>query len=86
MSITAGIDVGSTYTKAILINQERQILGREIMPTGFKLSEVAMQVFECCLSQAGLTRDDVDFRAHCPHGRPVLLRISVAEIARRFGR
>jgi DNA mismatch repair protein MutL len=30
--------------------------------------------------------DGIDFRAHCPHGRPVLLRISVAEIARRFGR
>jgi DNA mismatch repair protein MutL len=30
--------------------------------------------------------DVVDFRAHCPHGRPVLLRIPVAEIARRFGR
>ena len=30
--------------------------------------------------------DGVDFRAHCPHGRPVLLRISIAEIARRFGR
>lgn len=30
--------------------------------------------------------DEVDFNAHCPHGRPVLLRISVAEIARRFGR
>jgi len=30
--------------------------------------------------------DAVDYRAHCPHGRPVLLRISVAEIARRFGR
>jgi DNA mismatch repair protein MutL len=30
--------------------------------------------------------DGVDFRAHCPHGRPVLLRIPVAEIARRFGR
>jgi DNA mismatch repair protein MutL len=30
--------------------------------------------------------DDVDYKAHCPHGRPVLLRISVAEIARRFGR
>jgi len=33
---------------------------------------------------AGL--DGVDFKAHCPHGRPVLLRISLAEIARRFGR
>ncbi|ACY15719.1 DNA mismatch repair endonuclease MutL [Haliangium ochraceum] len=30
--------------------------------------------------------DEVDFKAHCPHGRPVLLRISVDEIARRFGR
>lgn len=30
--------------------------------------------------------DDVDFRAHCPHGRPVLLRMSIDEIARRFGR
>jgi DNA mismatch repair protein MutL len=30
--------------------------------------------------------DGVDYRAHCPHGRPVLLRISIAEIARRFGR
>jgi len=30
--------------------------------------------------------DGVDFKAHCPHGRPVLLRISVNEIARRFGR
>ncbi|WP_428264253.1 DNA mismatch repair endonuclease MutL [Haliangium sp.] len=30
--------------------------------------------------------DGVDFKAHCPHGRPVLLRISVDEIARRFGR
>ena len=30
--------------------------------------------------------DGVDFRAHCPHGRPVLLRLGVGEIARRFGR
>jgi len=30
--------------------------------------------------------DNVDFRGAAPHGRPVLLRIGVAEIARRFGR
>ncbi len=30
--------------------------------------------------------DETPRRTHCPHGRPVLLRISVAEIARRFGR
>ncbi len=32
------------------------------------------------------TMDQVDYRAHCPHGRPVLLRISIPELARRFGR
>ena len=30
--------------------------------------------------------DGVDFRGVAPHGRPVLLRIGVDEIARRFGR
>jgi DNA mismatch repair protein MutL len=30
--------------------------------------------------------DGIDYRAHCPHGRPVLLRMSLGEIERRFGR
>ena len=30
--------------------------------------------------------DEVDLRSHCPHGRPVLLRMSLPEIERRFGR
>ncbi len=30
--------------------------------------------------------DKVDFRGEAPHGRPVLLRIGIAEIAKRFGR
>jgi DNA mismatch repair protein MutL len=30
--------------------------------------------------------DEVDLRSHCPHGRPVMLRMPLAEIERRFGR
>jgi len=30
--------------------------------------------------------DAVDLRSHCPHGRPVLLRMSLTELERRFGR
>jgi DNA mismatch repair protein MutL len=30
--------------------------------------------------------DAVDLRSHCPHGRPILLRLPLAEIERRFGR
>lgn len=32
------------------------------------------------------TMDGADFSSHGPHGRPVLLRLPLAEIARRFGR
>jgi len=30
--------------------------------------------------------DSVDLRSHCPHGRPVLLRMPMAEIEQRLGR
>jgi DNA mismatch repair protein MutL len=30
--------------------------------------------------------DEVDLRSHCPHGRPVLLRMPVSEIEQRLGR
>jgi DNA mismatch repair protein MutL len=30
--------------------------------------------------------DAVDLHSHCPHGRPVLLRMSIAEIEQRLGR
>jgi DNA mismatch repair protein MutL len=30
--------------------------------------------------------DASDFRSHCPHGRPVLVRLSIPELERRFGR
>jgi DNA mismatch repair protein MutL len=30
--------------------------------------------------------DASDFRSHCPHGRPVLVRFAISELERRFGR
>ena len=41
MKITAGIDVGSSYTKAVLTNERGEILAREMNPTGFRLGAVA---------------------------------------------
>jgi DNA mismatch repair protein MutL len=30
--------------------------------------------------------ENTPFSAHCPHGRPTVIRISVKEMERRFGR
>jgi len=61
MTVTAGIDVGSTYTKAVLTNEDGRILGRALNPTGFKLSKVAMDTYQTCLSEAGIKQGDVEY-------------------------
>lgn len=58
MIITAGIDVGSTYTKGILLAEDGSLLARKTRPTGFRLAEVAEQVFDECLAEARASRAD----------------------------
>ena len=61
MSYTAGIDVGSTYTKAVLINGDREIVGRAMQPTGFRLTEVAVQTYQQAVREAGLGEKDCQY-------------------------
>ncbi len=61
MTITAGIDVGSTYTKAVLMNQKHEVIAKTMQKTGFKLGEVSRAVFEECLSQIGIGERDVAY-------------------------
>lgn len=61
MSVTAGIDVGSRYTKAVLFDSEQRALARAVRPTGFRLAEIAQQTFDDCLASAGLDRADVRY-------------------------
>ncbi|MBL4771224.1 MAG: 2-hydroxyglutaryl-CoA dehydratase, partial [Planctomycetes bacterium] len=61
MSITIGVDVGSTYTKAIVLDGNNEILGRCMNPTGFKLTKVSNKTVDEALSQAGLKRQDVAY-------------------------
>jgi predicted CoA-substrate-specific enzyme activase len=61
MTITAGIDVGSTYTKVVLLDGEGHMVGRDYSPTGFKLDKVSERTFTRCIAQAGLQRSDIDY-------------------------
>ncbi len=46
MVLTVGIDVGSTYTKAIMLDGDDNIVTKVMRQTGFKLSEVSRQCFD----------------------------------------
>ncbi len=69
MTITAGLDIGSTYAKAVLLSEDGEILGRAMKPTGFKLAEVSRTVFESCLEEAGIAEDDVEYVVSTGIGR-----------------
>jgi predicted CoA-substrate-specific enzyme activase len=69
MNITAGIDVGSTYTKVVLADPNGAILGKTMNPTGFKLTEVARKTFEQCLDIAGKSADDINYVVATGMGR-----------------
>jgi predicted CoA-substrate-specific enzyme activase len=69
MIVTAGIDVGSTYTKAAVMAADGVLLGTAMIPTGFRLEAAAEDVFERALHAAGLARDDVAYVIGTGHGR-----------------
>ncbi len=67
--VTAGIDVGSTYTKTVLMDQDLRILGRDLRPTGFRLDEAARESFRAALAGAGLMESEVAYIASTGYGR-----------------
>lgn len=55
----AGIDIGSTAAKAVLLNEERnKILARSLMPSGWNSKETAEEILTWLLS-LGYSRDEL---------------------------
>lgn len=69
MRLTAGIDVGSTYTKAVIVDEEYGTVGRAIGRTGFRLAEVARRTFEAALADARVAEADVAYVMSTGYGR-----------------
>jgi len=61
MTVTAGIDVGSTYTKVVIQGDAGAVLSKTASPTGFRLKEIAIETFDRALGEAGMERDDVSY-------------------------
>ena len=69
MSCTAGIDVGSTYTKAVVADDDGRVLGLGMVPTGFRLDAAAEAALAAAAAQAGIARTDLAYLATTGYGR-----------------
>ncbi len=68
-TIVTGIDVGSTYTKAIIFNENNQILGKGMTNTSFKLAEAAQRAYQIAREQAGVQENEVAYTVATGFGR-----------------
>jgi predicted CoA-substrate-specific enzyme activase len=68
MTIAAGIDVGGSYTKVVLLDDE-QIIGRAILRTGYKPGVAAEQCLGNALTDAGIDRGRLDYVVATGFGR-----------------
>lgn len=67
--LAAGVDVGSTYTKAVLLDETGRTAGRAILKTGFKLADAARRVYDAALVDAGAGEDEVGYVVATGYGR-----------------
>jgi predicted CoA-substrate-specific enzyme activase len=65
VTLTGGIDVGSTYTKAAIADEEGRVVARAALPTGFNFELAA----DRALAEAGFPRDELDYVAATGYGR-----------------
>ena len=65
----AGVDAGSTYTKAALVDDEGNLVATAILMTGVKIVEAARKVYAEVLRQTGVTEDRVKFLVGTGYGR-----------------
>ncbi len=56
----AGLDAGTAYTKAVIIDSAGAILGRHMEKTGYRPNRAARLCLEKCLTNASLERGDLD--------------------------
>lgn len=65
----AGLDIGSTMTKAVLIDNARQILGKIVKHTGAEHRKLANEVIGSLLKQVDISIDDITYLVATGYGR-----------------
>jgi predicted CoA-substrate-specific enzyme activase len=67
--LVGGVDVGSTQTKAVVMDERRGVLGRSLIDTGGIVTAAAENAFALACEPAGIDRSDVAYVVGTGYGR-----------------
>ena len=69
MIYAAGVDVGSTQTKAIILSEKREIVARSLINTGANVSQAAERAFREAAASAGIAPESIAYVVGTGYGR-----------------
>ncbi|MBT7920709.1 MAG: hypothetical protein HN622_00295, partial [Candidatus Marinimicrobia bacterium] len=69
MALSAGVDVGSTQTKAVIINEGLEIVGRSLIDTGANVVQAAEKAYLNALNDSGRREEEVTYVIGTGYGR-----------------
>ena len=69
MAYAAGVDVGSTQTKAVIIDEAGQIVGRALIDTGANVVLAAERAYVEALTDGSVSEEDVGYIVGTGYGR-----------------
>jgi predicted CoA-substrate-specific enzyme activase len=69
MAYGAGVDVGSTQTKAVIIDEGRRIVARALTMTGANVVRAAEECYQAALGAGDLREEEVEYVVGTGYGR-----------------
>jgi activator of 2-hydroxyglutaryl-CoA dehydratase len=69
MAYAAGVDVGSTQTKAVVIDEAKHVVGRALIDTGANVVIAAEKAFTQALQSARTEEEEVEYVVGTGYGR-----------------
>ncbi len=69
MAYAAGVDVGSTQTKAVVVDEQGRIVGRALTMTGANVTQAAEEAFGVALRDANVEEGEVEYVIGTGYGR-----------------
>jgi predicted CoA-substrate-specific enzyme activase len=82
MVVTAGVDIGSTYTKVVLLSDFKRI-GYGLAPTGASSEGAAQDAFNQSLKMANISKEEIEYMVSTGYGRRItsLANETISEIS-----
>lgn len=69
MILVVGIDIGSTYTKAVMMDETKGVRATALRRSGYKPATAAAAVYEDLIANAGVAEEKVTYVATSGYGR-----------------